>query len=218
MCIALNKIDLVDECQRSVVEAFQQEVAELGEIAVPVCAAAENWNLLQQAGKDKSVEKKIAAVGDSVRKNATVRYGDDALRGVLRTISAAVMLRPPILCFPVSDLSTEMPVGWTTGASATPGDEAEHRLVDCLLLKPGSTVEDVYEALKRGELPQGRVAGDFVRAEARSLDMTARKRQIGRDTVIDESNCVIKIQTNRKSVWQAEARGTITAASTNANS
>ena len=77
------------------------------------------------------------------------------------------------------------------------------KLRDCIMLKPGSTVSDVYDALKRGALPHVIVHGDFVRAEGKGLDSTLhKKRQLGRDTAIDESCVILRIQTNRKAVWQ----------------
>jgi hypothetical protein len=72
-----------------------------------------------------------------------------------------------------------------------------------LLLKPGSTVADVYDALRHGALPHVMVHGDFVRAEGRGLDPAVhKKKQLGRDAVIDDSCAVLRIQTNRKAVWQ----------------
>ena len=97
------------------------------------------------------------------------------------------------------------------------------RLRDCILLQPGSTVGDLYDALKRGALPHVVVHGDFVRAEGKGLygathnallledsqssqasvgNAAPKKRQLGRDVIIDDSCCVIRIQTNRKALWQ----------------
>lgn len=82
------------------------------------------------------------------------------------------------------------------------------RLQDCLQLKPGSTVGDVFEALKRGVLSQSAavVHGEFVRADARCLSVStsgpSRVVQLRKDSVLDASNCVLRVQTNRKSVWQ----------------
>ena len=98
-------------------------------------------------------------------------------------------------------------------------DAGAPRLRDCVLLKPGSTVESVFEALKKGALGHVIVHGDFVRAEGKRLivaadngnnvssagaaiAVTQRKRQLGRDEVISEDNCVLRVQTNRKSIWQ----------------
>ena len=80
------------------------------------------------------------------------------------------------------------------------------RLVDCLLFKPGTTVTDVFNALKRGALGSVRLSGDFVRAEARALGVNSRVRVLGRDSTVDQSNAVIEISTNRKSAWQQHTK------------
>lgn len=208
-CIALNKIDRIDSHQRDLISKWQREVSDLGEVAVPVCAAAENWNLLRKAGKTSGAvgsDGTESSFGQASYDHVQEIFGPGAVEGVLLAISAAVMLRPPVLCFPVSDLATEMPVGWHAGVSLASDQRADSSLIDCILLKPGSTVEDVYDALKRGELSHAHISGDFVRAEGRSINPNSRKKQLGREVIIDESNCVIKVQTNRKSVWQGDAR------------
>ena len=92
-------------------------------------------------------------------------------------------------------------VGNMSGTSGSPHHIPKLR--DCIMLKPGSTVSDVYDALKRGALPHVMVHGDFVRAEGKGLDPSLhKKRQLGRDTVIDDSCSILRIQTNRKAVWQ----------------
>ena len=92
-------------------------------------------------------------------------------------------------------------MGNTSGTGSNPHHVPKLR--DCILLKPGSTVSDVYDALKRGALPHVIVHGDFVRAEGKGLDpLLHKKRQLGRDTVIDDSCSILRIQTNRKAVWQ----------------
>lgn len=209
-CLALNKIDRMDDEQREKLSIWQREIEEMGEVAVPICAVGENWNLLREVGKNVNSLKidDTESSFDQIRYNRLQNiFGSDCLRGVLSAISAAVALRPPVLCFPVSDLVTEMPIGWHSGVVSSHERKADiSPLNDCLLLKPGSSVEDVFNALKRGELPHVHLSGDFVRAEGRSLDINSRKKQLGRDSVIDETNCVIKVQTNRKSVWQTESK------------
>ena len=150
---------------------------------------------------------------------------------MLEAVSAAVSIKPPVYCYPVSDLALESPVGWTHGKGSLDPDFAKvdsgsvsvassncaPRLRDCLLLQPGSTVGDLYDALKRGALPHVTLQGDFVRAEGTGLGSVQlddsssssssgvsapKKRQLGRDAIIDSTCCVIRIQTNRKAVWQ----------------
>jgi hypothetical protein len=126
-----------------------------------------------------------------------------------------VALKPPVLVYPVCDLDSECPVGWTPGK----GEKAvgPPRLQDCLRLKPGSTVGDAFEALKRGVLcpTAGVLHGEFVRADGRALltasaagvgsEGSGRVTQLRKDTVLDSAHCVLRIQTNRKSVWQNTA-------------
>jgi hypothetical protein len=137
-----------------------------------------------------------------------------------QAISAAVALKPPVLCYPVGDLDSECPVGWTAGRAAQhqgqgqgPGQGQTHsapvmpRLQDCLQMKPGSTVGDVFEALKRGVLGSGAAVmhGEFVRADGRALgraEAAGSGAQLRKDSLVDPSSCVLRIQTNRKSVWQ----------------
>lgn len=157
---------------------------------------------------------------------------------MLEAVSAAVSIKPPVYCYPVSDLALETPVGWTHGKGSLDPDSTKvdsgsvpvassscaPRLRDCLLLQPGSTVGDLYDALKRGALPHVTLQGDFVRAEGTGLGSVQqdssssssssscssssigasapKKRQLGRDAIIDSTCCVIRIQTNRKAVWQ----------------
>ena len=69
-------------------------------------------------------------------------------------------------------------------------------------MKPGSTVGDVFEALGRGEL-NGSLQGEFVRADSRCLG-SSRVLQLRRDAVLEAATAVLRIQTNRKSVWQQQ--------------
>lgn len=175
--------------------------------------------------------------------------------GVLDAVSAAVSIKPPIYCYPVADLALESPVGWThivagsdvsthahshdkgnpsIASSSSSSSSSVPRLRDCILMYPGSTVGDLYDALKRGALPHVTVHGDFVRAEGKSLDSyqyddvialngstphpskagTFKKRQLGKDAIIDDTCCVIRIQTNRKAVWQQTYATNTTSTST----
>ena len=178
--------------------------------------------------------------------------------GVLDAVSAAVSIKPPIYCYPVADLALESPVGWThivagsdvsthahdkgnpsiapSSSSSGSSSSSVPRLRDCILMHPGSTVGDLYDALKRGALPHVTVHGDFVRAEGKSLDSyqyddviglsgsnnmtsktgTFKKRQLGKDAIIDDTCCVIRIQTNRKAVWQQTYATNTTSTSTTA--
>ena len=72
------------------------------------------------------------------------------------------------------------------------------RLRDVILMKPGSTVEDVFYALKR----LGALGGEFVRAEASSGALNARPKPVPKQEVMSKKNRVIKIMTNKRTQWQ----------------
>jgi hypothetical protein len=81
-------------------------------------------------------------------------------------------------------------------------------------MKPGSTVGDAFEALKRGVLSSSAaiVHGEFVRAEGRALGVASEKSvpkiaQLKKDSLLDATNSILRIQTNRKSIWQGASSG-----------
>lgn len=179
IALALNKVDLLDKDSIDQIVGQNQALARaMGEVATPCSAYAENLVL---AGKGE----------DPVVVGLFQKFG---CLGVLESISAAVSLRPPLLVYPVSDLDSEVGLGG--------GGGGEGKCPDCVLMKPGSTVLDCFEALKRGAVEGARLQGEFVRAEARSLDPFARKRLLGRDAELSAGYPVLRIMSNRKSVWQ----------------
>jgi ribosome-binding ATPase len=196
-------IDIIYQCQH--------EARLRGEVAVPVSAKAEFW--LQQKLSRKSLPHEESN-----------EYRDEEMRlqrclscwgstGVLEAISEAIKLKPPVLVYPVNDLDSELPIGWTASMtnelSSSGGPPPILR--DCLQFKKGSTVDDVFEALKHGALSHASIQGDFIRAEGKAVSKVAssgatnkepRKHQLKRETVVDETNAIMRIQTNKKSVWQ----------------
>ena len=203
VCLALNKVDMIKvEAQEKFIITCQAEAAARGEIAIPISSRAEIWSQIKEATIDSNsipvpIEKEFMKdkdKNDEILRQVTERWGST---GVADCISAAVTkLCPPVLCYPCSDLDSKVSVG--AGHSPSAND----KLRDCIQLKYGSTVYDVYEVLKRGAVSTVKFSGDFVRAEAMSLEGLHRK-QVSRDAIICKDNCVIKIQTNRKVVWQS---------------
>ena len=123
--------------------------------------------LQRGAGVDAAAAHAAAAERLSAMQSAVFgRFGDT---GVLRALSAAVALLRPLTVFPVIDLAT---LESATDPSApevarcTGGPDA---LSVSLLLRPNSTVGDLYEALRHSHI----VDGDFVRAERRVVGSTA---------------------------------------------
>ena len=75
---------------------------------------------------------------------------------------------------------------------------AASKLRDVLMMKPGSTVEDVFLALKR----LGGLSGEFVRAEACSGAPGDKPKPIPKAEVMSRKICVIKIMSNKRTAWQ----------------
>ena len=124
-----------------------------------------------------------AAPGDDAALAAAKAYLEErGATGTLTTISRAVARARPAFAYPVRDLDTL--AGPLSGVT----------LGDCLVLRRGGTVDDLYLALaKRG------AAGDFVRADAVSGD---RRRQAKRTDAIAVDCRVLRIATNKKEPWQ----------------
>lgn len=148
---------------------------------------------------------------------------------VLDCLQSAIMLREPVLAFPVADMETYAPLvgldGYATGDASLPSagmiaclkasggrapslwQESSNkysitknmslRLRDVLTMKPGSTIEDVYFALKW----YGAVSGEFVRAEA-ACNIGDKPKPVRKDDLIGRHNRIIKIMTTRRREWQ----------------
>ena len=224
-CVALNKIDDLEENMLEVVSECQRMAESRGEVAVPVSARAECCVLRQElrsfSGDSNDVNHDVE--DEKLLARTLSRWQST---GVLEAISAAVELNPPTLCYPVADLDTEAPLGSSSrllvknvnsgvngernsgSGLANPRAEGHSsRLRDCVQLKPSTTVYDLYEALKRDDIIfDAKLAGDFVRADGRGLSEKSARKQLRRDQTIDERNCVIKIYTNKKQVWQKDCR------------
>ena len=81
--------------------------------------------------------------------------------------------------------------------SSPKGSKRAIPLRDALLMKPGSTVMDVFLALKR----LGALSGEFIRAEvARDWHGTAKPAPKGQ--LLSVHTRIIKIMTNKRSAWQ----------------
>jgi len=70
-------------------------------------------------------------------------------------------------------------------------------LRDCIMMKPGSTVEDVYFALKRLRA----IDGEYVRAEAASA-LGGTPNLVTKKEAISYKNRIIHIMTTKRSAWQ----------------
>ena len=229
ICLALNKVDQFDsvDAGRGVVAECQECARARGEDAIPCSALAETVllaKLLAEREKEREMERSDRGLAENLEPKvcdlglAEAVVANWGSTGVLQAISAAVALRPPTLVYPVSDLDSEAGIvdlsfsptealilPDATSASLSRTSLQHQRLPDCIIMKPSSTVLDLFEALKHGgALGEFRLSGEFVRAEARGLDEGSRRRVVGRECALGPDLAIIKISTNRKRVWQQQ--------------
>ncbi|KAI8619387.1 P-loop containing nucleoside triphosphate hydrolase protein [Chytriomyces sp. MP71] len=202
MLLAMNKADLGPAARHisRMTDMFG------GDSVIPVCAASEVWlqrefkagNIHYETlndghgGSSIILSRKIACDGDKeedewMRAQNVVQMFQGT--GVEAALTAAIMLRPPVFCYPVEDLDTLV----SNGPAAT----------FCLPMKPGSTVSDVFELLAHGS--DAVLAGQFVRAEAMALN-GGSKKPVKKETEIEDSCAILKLMSNRKSRWQHHER------------
>ena len=114
---------------------------------------------------------------------------------VRRAVAAAIALKPPVLGFPVDCLDTGTRLGLDL-----PQREKKASLRECVLLKPGSTVEDFFaEARRTGACGNG----ELVRSE--TSDGAGRRRTLRRDEPVAAiPGGVVKFYVNRKVKWQGK--------------
>ena len=157
--------------------------------------------------------------------------------GTWQCLQSSVMLRQPVLVFPVADMTTYEPlpglIKYATGDQSLPSPgmiacleasggsaptlwnfaqniyvassssdnkaikKQQAALRDCLLMKPGSTVEDVFVALKN----RGALSGEFVRAEAAG-SIGEKGKLISKTATVNRNCRILKIMTTKRSPWQ----------------
>ena len=157
--LALNKADLPTSA--GYIAAIRAALPN--EAAVPVCARAE-WLLgnAAAAGMARYAEGGASAealpgaddaAATAVRHAQVTSLDVFGSTGVLQALSLAVMARRPLLVLPVTDAAT----------CAAPGEahESAAALRDCVMVRPGSTLDDAFDALRRENLADG----ELVRAE-----------------------------------------------------
>jgi ribosome-binding ATPase YchF (GTP1/OBG family) len=230
ICVAANKIDLFrDEKEMlTTVAALKKDAVERGEVVVPCSALLDSWHLLEEGrgsvpspsggGEGGSSSGDMCAMQDKYD-SVLSAFGST---GVIEALHAAFSLNSPTIVYPVSSLDTEAPIavrpGDGTGANLGTGigtGVGANALRNAVVVKPQTTIYDLYEALKRRAIDEAQLSGDFVRAEGRGVDKSSRRMQVSRDSFLGEDLCVVHIMTNRKSVWQ---RGGVVPGGTSAGS
>lgn len=209
--VALNKADMPEAQPR--MDAVK---ALLGGACMPVSAKSEWWlwdqqrkgHLTYQAGG--GADSVVLAAGAP----AAVAEQWKAVRGVLErygstgaqdVVSVAVQRRRPLFLCPVADLESFEPLQRASAAADgtkpvgkfAPPPRAP--LATMVLLRPLSTVEEAFQALKHEQM----LRGDFVRAEMLT-DLGKRTvRVLKRDETLSggagrEGAIVLKVLTNKK--------------------
>lgn len=86
---------------------------------------------------------------------------------------------------------------YNTTSKSTKDSLATVAIRDCLVMKPGSTVEDVYVTLKH----MGALSGEFVRAEGCG-ELGSTAKPVPKQQVVSRSVRILKIMTNKRTAWQ----------------
>ena len=215
MALALNKCDLPSS----------RDYVDMIQAALPVHGA--------HVGTPLSAKNEMAFVKNHLTgKMERETSFNKAPTGVWQCLASAMVLREPVLVFPVSDLTTYAPLlgmikeAIENPSLPTPGmircieaaggvapscwsresltyvapekSKIGHAtLRDSLLMKPGSTVEDVFLTLKR----LGAISGEFVRAEGAGK-IGEKSKPIPKQELMGSHNRIIKIMSTKRSSWQ----------------
>lgn len=122
--------------------------------------------------------------------------GDPSLpsRGMIQCITAAGGFAPS--CWDTNERAYVLPSKSSKDRGGEVGTNVKLR--DTILMKPGSTVEDVFNALKR----LGALGGEFVRAEASSGRKRDKHKPVPKHEIVTRNTCVIKIMSTKRTAWQ----------------
>ena len=72
------------------------------------------------------------------------------------------------------------------------------QLRDAIMMKPGSTINDLFNTLKK----MGALSGEFIRAEAAS-HIHVLPKPVTKYQTLSHQIRIIKIMTNKRSAWQS---------------
>jgi ribosome-binding ATPase len=207
MALALNKADLPSS----------QEFCKDVQMALPVHGA--------HIGILVCARNEMTFVKCHILREAQTNQANPPI-GVWKCLQSAMSLREPILVFPVSDMVSmaplpglnrvatedaslpsagmiscllaaggEPPTLWQDGTYMTKSSPVMLR--DVLVMRPGSTIEDVYLTLKR----LGALSGEFVRAEGIG-NIGEKPKLVPKYDIVHKSNRILKIMTNKRREWQ----------------
>lgn len=202
--LALNKVDFPDAVQN--LKKFQEQFVDM--TMVPVSARSEC--ILQKACKDGMLTYQSGASNFEINhqtqdlseksKKELIQVKTSVLdvcgdTGVLQALSQAVSLRSPVYAFPVNCLDTCQSISVIT-------KEKPQILRDCIALKPGTTVEKLFNILLYP--PVSLLAGEYVRAEG--VSSKGVKSVLHKHDIVNETNQILKIMSTRKASLSTKTR------------
>eukprot|EP00124_Ichthyophonus_hoferi_P003564 Ihof_evm1s315 gene=Ihof_evmTU1s315 len=161
--LALNKMDMDSAPQLA--EKIENLFASEATMRVSARSASSLHQLVRDGWANRAADGTLIASDKATAKHrdeiAMITKSMDRLggtTGVQEAITFAVSLRAPILSFPVCSVET-------CGAFLAYQRQLVNGgvLDDCILLKPGSTIETLYDVIKK--TPYNFVDGDYVRCE-----------------------------------------------------
>ena len=214
MALALNKLDLPSSLENA--EEIQEALPTHGAHAGTPLAARSEMTFVRNHLATKASDK--------------IEGHQQPPLGVWQCLRSAMMLKQPVLVFPVADMTTyaplpgmnknaaenpslpstgmlrcleaaggSLPSCWKDSSFVLPSKEegATMKLRDVLLMKPGSTVEDVFQTLKK----HNALGGEFVRAES-AAKIGDKPKPIPKHAVVGGENRILKIMSNKRTAWQ----------------
>jgi hypothetical protein len=126
------------------------------------------------------------------------------LPGLFRYATGDASLPSPGMIRCIREAGGQAPTEWDDALqqyypiTSSKGTKRPIQLRDALLMKSGSTVQDVFLTLKR----MGALSGEFIRAEvARDMQRAAKPAPKGQR--LSSHTRIIKIMTNKKTAWQS---------------
>ncbi|KAK3089278.1 hypothetical protein FSP39_002288, partial [Pinctada imbricata] len=128
-------------------ECYLQKLTKDG--AIQYTSGQSDFDIVSDLKLDDAIREKL----DFLERTVFKRYGGC---NVHEALCRAVRLRSPVYAYPIHCLSTLQSIG-------KPHSAGRDVLRDCISVKPGTTVEELYNIMCH--YPINLISGDFVRAE-----------------------------------------------------
>ena len=226
MALALNKADLPSSGNyiADILEALPAHGAHIG---VPICARAEMEFIketIEAVIENSRYSMKYEKIGEppvgvwqclqsavTLKEPVIVFPVIDfttyqPLPGLSNqsTVDSSLPTAGMVACLQKAGGAGAVPTNWDASSRTYTMENAKRNHValrDVLVMKPGSTIEDVFLALKR----LGAVGGEFIRAEA-SGNISCAPKPVPKHEVVSKNTRIVKIMTSKRSSWQAHCK------------